>query len=428
MAIYNNNGQYGLFNLQDTPENVLNSGYGETYYGRSRAFDQADREQALRDVEYSKRDVEGNVIEPDFAEGYGAGTDRIDYDPAFGTLNSFRRFQPAPYTGQRPFANLVDLPSDLNYLSNSPPSLERILDKNKMFNRFELNSETPQMENNQYDVNDAALGIMENAFNQRQIMADETSIGNYPTESVQQTTSTPLNMDRFTGVSNLGRNDIDVEQVEQLGSPSRFQGLKNKIGSGLGSIKDFAMDKGRTGRNLLGSAGAMALGLPGIVGSGLMNILGNSFEDRQLTGDIEDEYGNMYSADELNSQNALGGYYTDPARSARRRTGRIAKMRARDFNDKKISQTNLDRLVRQEKAQQLRDAKDAADRANIQNVQNYTGRELSGYRMSRPASERNYTGGGPQANDPIGGFENKSGMGRTGYEEGGLASMFTRRR
>ena len=102
------------------------------------------------------------------------------------------------------------------------------------------------------------------------------------------------------------------------------------------------------------------------------------------------------------------------------------------FNNKKISQTNLDRLVRQEKAQQLRDAKDAADRANIQNVQNYTGRELSGYRMSRPASERNYTGGSTNSNPSARGaqdsFSNRSGMGRTGYQEGGLASMFTRRR
>jgi hypothetical protein len=214
-----------------------------------------------------------------------------------------------------------------------------------------------------------------------------------------------------------------------------LQGLQDKIGAGFNNVKDFAMDKGNMGRNLIGSAGAMAMGLPGIVGSGAMALMGglkNQFQDRQLTGDIQDEYGNMYSADELNSQNALGGYYTDPARSARRRTSRIAKMRARDFNNKKISQTNLDRLVRQEKAQQLRDAKDAADRANIQNVQNYTGRELSGYRMSRPASERNYTGGSTNSNPSARGaqdsFSNKSGMGRTGYQEGGLASMFTRRR
>ena len=40
------------------------------------------------------------------------------------------------------------------------------------------------------------------------------------------------------------------------------------------------------------------------------------------------------------------------------------------------------------------------DRGNITNVQDYTGKKLSDYRMSRPASERNFTGHG------------KSGMGR----------------
>jgi len=69
-------------------------------------------------------------------------------------------------------------------------------------------------------------------------------------------------------------------------------------------------------------------------------------------------------------------------------------------------------------------AKSAADRKNITQIQNYTGNPLSTYRMGRPASERNYTGGGAQANDPIGGFENKSGMGRTGYRYGGRASYF----
>ena len=198
-----------------------------------------------------------------------------------------------------------------------------------------------------------------------------------------------------------------------------LQGLQSKIGAGFNNVKDFAMDKGRMGRNLLGSAGAMALGLPGIVGSGAMALMGglkNQFQDRQLTGDIQDEYGNMYSADELNSQNALGGYYTDPARSARRRTSRISKMRARDFNNKKISQTNLDRLVRQEKAQQAARESATAARAMARNPQVYANAGITsgGFASQNTGSNSN--------------FSNKSGRGRTGYQEGGLASMFTRRR
>ena len=80
----------------------------------------------------------------------------------------------------------------------------------------------------------------------------------------------------------------------------------------------------------------------------------------------------------------------------------------------------------QAKANQLSRAQARADRANIQKIQDYTGRPLSNYRMSRPASERQYTGHG------------KSGMGRdrselmayggrVGYANGGLASLFTRR-
>ena len=198
-----------------------------------------------------------------------------------------------------------------------------------------------------------------------------------------------------------------------------LQGLQSKIGAGFNNVKDFAMDKGRMGRNLLGSAGAMALGLPGIVGSGamaLMGGMGNQFADKTLYGDTIDENGNVYSADQLNKMNAAGGGYTDPARSARRRTRRISKMRARDFNDKKISQTNLNRLVRQEKAQQAARESATAARAMARNPQVYANAGITsgGFASQNTGSNSN--------------FSNKSGRGRTGYQEGGLASMFTRRR
>ena len=94
-------------------------------------------------------------------------------------------------------------------------------------------------------------------------------------------------------------------------------------------------------------------------------------------------------------------------------------------------------------AKQQREAKAAADAlaiqqsgltdlGNIQKIQQYTGQPLSDYRMSRPASERNYTGGSTNPNPSTPGaqdsFSNKSGMGRTGYSEGGLATMFKEKR
>jgi len=69
-----------------------------------------------------------------------------------------------------------------------------------------------------------------------------------------------LDMDRFAGVSSLGRNDMDVEQVNQLGSPSRFQSFKNQMSNFI----DNPVTKG------LGTALNFARGsLPGMVMSGL---------------------------------------------------------------------------------------------------------------------------------------------------------------
>ena len=89
------------------------------------------------------------------------------------------------------------------------------------------------------------------------------------------------------------------------------------------------------------------------------------------------------------------------------------------------------KMYKTDKVQQEKEAKDLQDKIDAENeaaanrgrVEAYTGKPMSDYRASRPRSEQNFTGGGPQANDPIGGFENKSGMGRTGYFHGGLASI-----
>jgi len=232
-----------------------------------------------------------------------------------------------------------------------------------------------------------------------------------------------LDMDRFAGVSNLGRNDMDVEQVEQLGSPSRFQGFKNLIGSGLGSIRDFAIDKGRMGRNLIGSAGAMALGLPGIVGSGAMTLLsglGNMFEDRQISGDgtIVDEFGRSYTADELNKQNALGGYYTDAARSSRRRTARIANMLARKAANKKISEKKLRELQAQEAAQEA-----ARQAATTQMAAANRAAGTGGYQAGYGGD---FMGGGGRGRGM--GAADKGGSDSMGsFRDGGIASMFIRR-
>ena len=199
----------------------------------------------------------------------------------------------------------------------------------------------------------------------------------------------------------------------------------DKFKSGLGSIKDFAIDKGNMGRNLIGSAGAMAMGLPGIVGSGAMSLLGglgNMFEDRQLSGKgtTVDEYGNSYNASDLNKMNAKGGYYTEAARSSRRRTNRINNMLARKAKGKRISAANLARLQAQEAAQEA--ARQAATtQMAAANRASGTGGYQAGYGsgfMDGPSG----AGRGMGAADKGG----SDSMGS--FRDGGLASMFTRRR
>jgi len=232
------------------------------------------------------------------------------------------------------------------------------------------------------------------------------------------------NPDQWQGFVDRG-NPLPIEPKQSLRNiiGSKLQNAKTNVGQKVGKgidfmsgIKDYISQGGMLGMAAKG-IGSLLSGLGGALG----------FEDRQLSGgegSIIDEYGNVYNADDLNKMNALGGYYTDPARSARRRTSRIAKMLARKEAGKKYSERNLKRLQEQEAAQekarmagQVAAAQNASDRQNIQNIQNYTGRSLSDYRMSQPASQRNYTGAG------------KSGMGRNNpyYADGGLASMFTRR-
>tara|TARA_R110000824_G_scaffold50676_3_gene141389 strand:+ start:157 stop:1626 length:1470 start_codon:yes stop_codon:yes gene_type:complete len=56
------------------------------------------------------------------------------------------------------------------------------------------------------------------------------------------------------------------------------------------------------------------------------------------------------------------------------------------------------------------------DLKNIQQIQQHTGQGLSDYRMSRPESERQFTGGAPKGTTT---FDTKSGMGRRDYNTGG---------
>ena len=191
-----------------------------------------------------------------------------------------------------------------------------------------------------------------------------------------------------------------------------LQGLQDK----MGGLRDFLPggDKSLSGMAVKGIKG---------IGNSLSGGLGNIFQDRQLYDDTTDEYGNVYSADELNSQNALGGYYTDAARSARRRTSRIANMLSRQKAGKDIGENNLAKLQAQEKIvkQQQQDKQNKIQKAatkrtySLQDLQNSSDR----------GTGQNYAAARSRTSSRV----SPSGRMRAyGLKDGGLASMFTRRR
>ena len=114
----------------------------------------------------------------------------------------------------------------------------------------------------------------------------------------------------------------------------------------------------------------------------------SQFENRPLGAPVIDEFGNVYDPEELNKLNALGGYYTDPARSARRRSKRISRMLERQKLGKKISLQNLAKLQAQEKAQAELQRK-AIDRM-FEQGQGGSGQDFTGGRFDGAGSRGEY--------------------------------------
>ena len=191
--------------------------------------------------------------------------------------------------------------------------------------------------------------------------------------------------------------------------------LKNKLGKGI----DF-------GKMIGGGILSAATGIP-FLGAGL-NALSKNFEKRELGAGVIDEFGNFYDEDELNRQNALGGYYTDAARSARRRTARIENMLRRQAENKRISEINLARLQAQEKAQEAaRQA--AADQMQRENEAASRGGYQAGYDSAFMDGGRDDSGNERgRGNDPDdkGGSDTMGSFaygGRVPYMMGGLTDL-----
>ena len=167
------------------------------------------------------------------------------------------------------------------------------------------------------------------------------------------------------------------------------QNFPSNVRSGITSVTDKGIDLGKAAFSGIMS---LATGIP-FAGNILTGIT-SQFENRPLSAPIIDEFGNVYDPEELNKLNALGGYYTDPARSARRRSKRIASMLERQKLNKKISLQNLAKLQAQERAQEKaqRAAIDAMfARGEAGRGQDFTGGRFDGA-GSRAEYDRNPTG------------------------------------
>ena len=128
---------------------------------------------------------------------------------------------------------------------------------------------------------------------------------------------------------NFDENVLKEEEDAQYNLDNKrsfnFDGMLQNLG---GYAKDAA---GRyIGSQALGGAGAMLLGPVGGVVGGIAGLLGGRdlFNSPYIGAGAYtmDQYGNMYTADQLNKMNARGGYYTEQARDSRRRDQEIRNM------------------------------------------------------------------------------------------------------
>ena len=190
-------------------------------------------------------------------------------------------------------------------------------------------------------------------------------------------------------------NEIPSIQTRQASSPralgAEFIPEEEK---GILSLRDILADLGRkgvegfkdvAGRSIasqaLSGAGGMILGPMGALAGGILGLTkgGDMFNSPYIGAGAAtmDEYGNMYSAEQLDKKNARGGYYTDPARASRRRDKGIINMIERR---NKGLDYGKDRLAKElaKQAEETAARQSAADAMQDSNRANRTG----GYQSS----------------------------------------------
>ena len=250
---------YGLYSLADTPEELLSRGYG-----------------SATDIPTNQlSDAEKTMI-------FGS------YDPAFGNLYADTRYFPAPYTGARPFQNIYDFASKMNFYDA--------------------------------DVNNPSFGGVSGYENTGGIMDIDTDVpagrgrgtemeGEYPAMVLPKQKQ---DIGKFAGI--MQETDIDEDESDEVVKQQNwFQKLMNN--------------------SLMAKAG------------GILNAI---FRPKQSDRYRPATMGiGSYSPAALNQMNAMGGYYSRPAMDQRSRQNRIANMILRRDADQNYSEKNLANLQAQ---------------------------------------------------------------------------------
>jgi hypothetical protein len=147
---------------------------------------------------------------------------------------------------------------------------------------------------------------------------------------------------------------LDEEENARYNIPEKSSIFSNILDSGLNYAKDAA---GRyIGSQALGSAGTM-IGGPVVGGiAALAGLLkgGDLFNSPYMGADAYtmDQYGNMYTASQLNKMNALGGYYSEPAKQSRLRDQSIRRMEQRKAQGLSYGLNRLEELQKQKAAEE----------------------------------------------------------------------------
>jgi len=313
-----------------------------------------------------------------------------------------------------------------------------------------------------------STGDIIDSMNARQSANRFSGMGQVGPNKSNMNAPAALDMDRFAGVSNLGRNDMDVEQVEQLGSPSRFQGLQDKIGTGFNNVKDFAMDKGTQGFNLAKQIPGMALsamtGIPGIgMALGLLGKMGSNEYAQATTANMQKQNNNLQglgldgvsnfggvTTDDLGRitnnglnyntpEGIMSGYNSgfDLASAALGRIGKIqdglalgkfknvnkANQKINNLKTAAVASAQAKRQAYQDKIDRAKNEA-AANRARAKSITaGYGGHDDRPGATGPTATGAGMGVGGGYNTD----YQGEKDGGMIGYKNGGVASMFTRR-